>query len=478
MATFYLAKNFDQFLATTDESLEKTDRFFELAFPRSLEKRDIEQFKTSPKLRNRVIKVFLRILYFYGYVADIENWTVKRVKSLYRTDRRKEPIGLYNPQNYSRITNMLNFWNSIDMRLLSALLFLAICKSMMEEDLKKEIENSKEFQKWINTQVPSDVSLIVPMIPKGLGLRKTRKTVKGLTFYANSCYQDSVFMALFAERNLFIEEHLLHADIHTILQKPEMVKCLNDPYNDRKLLQNELSRIAKTIRNEGENVETCSAFRKLIKNCPATQKFESSLTQDAGEFLMYLFNLFRIETNKIQRKTLLENTAEGTKLEFDVMIMETPCYSILADTLQGKRSVLPSSTLVSIDVADFDKKNLYKGKDGELYNRKTEIRKLVSSSYLVFYVQRLAYNMQGHEIRLETEFVLENSVQVGSRELFLSAIVVHERHHYTCFVRVENVWFYYDDMGTMDKIGSLHDVENHHMRPSVLGVLYFYTYSN
>ena len=63
---------------------------------------------------------------------------------------------------------------------------------------------------------------------------------------------------------------------------------------------------------KNERSEYCSNLRKLIKNCQSSskQKFHGTGTQDAGEFVQFLFNIFEINNMKTLKKTFVTNDLE------------------------------------------------------------------------------------------------------------------------------------------------------------------------
>ena len=137
----------------------------------------------------------------------------------------------------------------------------------------------------------------------------------GLKYTGNSCYQDSVLLSLFAIPNKFIENNILEKDLNKIKESQKEIICSKDTKEDiisKEDIQKELNKITNSIRNKGEKVEYCSKLRSLIKKCPSTsgQEFYGTGTQDAGEFVQYLFSIFNVEGMSKFTKTILSNNLD------------------------------------------------------------------------------------------------------------------------------------------------------------------------
>jgi uncharacterized UBP type Zn finger protein len=107
----------------------------------------------------------------------------------------------------------------------------------------------------------------------------------GLKYTNNSCYTDCVLLSLFSRSISFIKKEILE-------------KSMADPTIKR--VQTELFSLYNTIRNKKVSITDCSKLRRALRSCYKDgEKFYSSDTQDAGEFLQYLFSLFNVEKSPI-----------------------------------------------------------------------------------------------------------------------------------------------------------------------------------
>ena len=361
-----IVKNWD------DYKLETNDTYIYWLFPEApkLTKDDIKRFQTDPKLRVNVVDASLRMLVFYGFVLNKKE-IVKQIKPLNRRDKGRT-IGLFSIHNYKRITRIMEFLIVINMEILSAIFFLAMCKAMKSNDvlLKKIIDNNT-LRMWMSTQNylasyanSYDVNRLSKTLvvsnddddddeddwgewdddwdddwgeweddwddissellyesdeletkPKTKSqMSKKMCKVTGLNYTGNSCYMDSVLLCIFAIPNKVITNNILEKDLNILktIDRPLWSKCSSNIDNDIKKRQNiqiVLNNITNSMRGNG-TVKTCSKLRSLIKECPGTQPFHNTEPQDSGEFLAYLLNLFQVDIATVIRQTYGSNSSE------------------------------------------------------------------------------------------------------------------------------------------------------------------------
>jgi hypothetical protein len=107
------------------------------------------KFKTNPVLRNKVIKATFRMMLFFGY--KINKFDVVEIKPIFR-DENHIVIGFYNPNNFPKITRILNFLSIIDMQAMSCLFFLMICKAMKDPKFNYLVKEKNILPEWLKTQ--------------------------------------------------------------------------------------------------------------------------------------------------------------------------------------------------------------------------------------------------------------------------------------------------------------------------------------
>jgi hypothetical protein len=280
----------------------------------------------------------------------------------------------------------------------------------------------------------------------------------GLNYTGNSCYQDSVLLALFALPNHVITEHILEKNVKTISKSP--MRGLN-------------------------NVKYCSTLRNLIRKCPGSQEFEGTGTQDAGEFLLYIFSLFQVNVMTKERFTRVTNDLSDFPEQSNVIELlpvqedASPAVTVPGISIANVRSVRLTNFLAVMDDARFDSENLYRASDGKRYRRKIEVSRIISTPYLVFNVQRLYWNNHGIKKRANTKIEPPQIIEMAPEQLELTAIIVHVPAHYTCYIKCMGKWFYYDDSPsksshTIIPIGSYAKMLKSNPSPLTKGTLYFY----
>ena len=213
------------------------------------------------------------------------------------------------------------------------------------------------------------------------------------------------------------------------------------------------------MRGNG-NSRYCTSLRKIISSCKGSQDFHSSRMQDAGEFVLFLFNIFQVDVMRIQRTTYLANDLHD--IPNDVIKTRSleesgpPIHSIHVTKLEEVKEFNLQNCINETEDSILDKKNLitYKGVE---YRRRIEVKRILSSPYMIFYAQRLDYN----ENRNKTRVICPDTIKIGDTRLSLYAIVVHKAQHYTCYIKYGE-WYYYDDMRNgIEKIGSINQVRNY-----------------
>lgn len=469
-------------------------------------------------IRNKVILVTLRILNFYSYNFNIKTRRLKRTKPICRK-YKNDYIGLCSVKNFPHITRIMRFLNKIDLFLFSSVFFLSICKAMKtDNEFKDKVIKYNYLPLWMTTQPYleehkdyildldwlqgdyGDVSIVSNTnyshsesgdysseYSSDYSSPETRSSVicpfQGLNYINNSCYQDSVLLALFAIPNKIISKYILYSEVEHIYEKKHKWKeCSKDKYTDfviRQNIQNELIHITNRLRHPEEKSHTCSRLREFIAKCPGTQDFHSDEMQDAGEFLSYLFSIFQVDIAKTSNTTYVNNGQNWIKLDTVVDKLASPIVSVdswrIQDTSQKK---YVNEFLIQVDDIELDEKNPYIYKEsnhpyirkGEKFYHKRSLWKMEKTPYLVFYIHRL-----DPIINKKLKTVIIPPERIGN--LSLHAIVVHYKHHYTCFIKCKNTWVYYNDapQTNIKQVGSYDIMLKQHPSPLQHGTLYFYT---
>lgn len=466
-----------------------------------------------PQTVTNIIKVTIRILLFFGYRVEPADWSVKQVKPLGRKEKGIW-IGLYNEENYPKITQILAFLNKNEMFFLSVLFFRAMCEAMKTDPVfKQKVKKGSYLNAWMGTMPFLQKYKDTYDIEESMKTKKKQKvdhsvsessnesnesresgeisdcmSFRGLNYTGNSCYQDSTLLAMLAIPNTTISRYILLSDVREITELPKKwTVCSEDPetdYNLRKSIQDELIRISNSMRKVGKPVNTCSNLRKLISRCPGTEEFHGTGMQDAGEFVSYIFNLFQIDVATTSNTTYVTNDLNEEPKWLNIGKItdkqSSPIVAVLSGQIEDGKEKQINGFLVQVEDAVLDNSYVYEGKE---YIRRRRVWKMETSPYLVFYIHRLhrTYDMINGKFKVK-EKKLRTSVlpvqKIG--KLSLSAIVVHSHNHYTCYISCRGIWFYFDDNPSgkshaISRIGSYDDMLLRTPSPLKDGTLYFYT---
>lgn len=272
-----------------------------------------------------------------------------------------------------------------------------------------------------------------------------------LNWTGNSCYIDSVLVSLFSQSNKIIQEQFFEKNLIE---------------QNRKDIQEEIKNLYKR-----DNVKK---LREKFKHFLGSQKFHGTGTQDAGEFLQYLFNIFNVIIGQQIRYTYISNDEKKFKLSSKIIDNQaTPIVPIILTNLNKDKTYNLCSFIKQQEFAEFDEKNLVKYK-GELYKYRLEITKYICP-FIVFYIHRESSNHSFNKIKMiPSPFLITPSYS----KLSLSAIVIHTGGaHYFCVYKYDEIWYEYDDMEKkkIKKIGSYKDMLKIDKSPVKYGTLFFYT---
>lgn len=305
----------------------------------------------------------------------------------------------------------------------------------------------------------------------------------------SSCYLDSVLFSLFAIQNDFIDNKIL---FNSVKQHKKNVVKTSSPvkdYNLRKLIQNWLIAITRSIRMT-KNIKECSGFRNVMKKCQINgmPNFGEPGQQEAGEFLIYLLKLFKADesgstktttyatnslANYVRKKDLITTSTILNKKASIVILID----SFLLKEKQEVKNSIHQFLNQKIDSGELDKNNLFKYKNKE-YKRRIQNIQLRDTPYLIFWAQR-AFPITNTV--LDTQILPNKKITLHSgRILKLNSIIVHtgsvNSGHYITYFRYHKIWYNYDDTSySIQKIGNYKKMLKNYPNPITNGVLYFYS---
>ena len=571
---------FDDIMKWDDYKLEVSYDFIEWLFPNNsdhvnpkspeLTKFDIQQFRTNPILRNRVVQATLRMLLFYGFVLDKKE-IVNQVKPLNRRERGRT-IGLFSTHNYGRITRIMDFLVNIKMEYLSAIFFLAICRALKSNYiLAKKVLNNNFLKEWMSTQTfllskvqTYDINNLIKgveipdkkdegysdeseweevplwllkdnedeeyseleevplwllkdrkeeIVTKKLStLEKGCRNIKGLNYTGNSCYMDSALLCIFAIPNKTITDNILNKDLTMLktLDRRLWSNCHNNIDTDikrRQDIQKTLNKITRSMRGLND-VKKCTMLRSLIKKCPGSQPFHGTDTQDSGEFLAYLFNLFQVDVAKTSRKSYGSNDL-GKDPNW-VLVGEqndnyaSPIIDVVSTTIKNlKKDYNITKFVKQKQDSILDESDLWipdKEKPDITYSRRKEVIKMKESPIVIFNLIRTYGKVIFSKPKTKKEkkegkgkfkgirkrntwkrISAPEEMILKDKKLNLTAIVVHTGGaHYVANFKCQGEWFWYDDnpgssAHVIKHIGSYTNMLKTSPNPLTHGTIFFYT---
>jgi len=532
---------FDDIVSWSDYKLETAHDYIQWLFPDKtggvnpkaphLTPSDIKKFKTDRVLRRNVVQASLRMLLFYGFVN--EGTEVKQILPLNRRERGRT-IGLFSTHNYRRLTRIMSFLRKINMEYLSAIFFLSLCYAMRSNHMfLKKVLKQKSLPLWMKTQkslkpyiTNYDINKITEVIPmeeeesedwdewgywdeeseeseESEGETELEKTcgVRGLDYTGNSCYMDSTLLSVFAIPNSTVTNNILRKNLGELKSVNNLwIQCNDNMKQDikrRRAIQKALVDITNSMRGL-KKVRYCSNLRSLIRQCPGTQAFHERGTQDAGEFLTYLFNLFQVDVAKTVRRTYGSNdtgpNADWKLVKRIVDRKASPIIDIVATTILDMKAKTDITTFTTQTlVADLVESERWypdrKNAPDVSFSRRKEVIK-TKSPYLVFSLHRTygipKFDRKGNfrridKVNLWKKVKAPESMRSRGQTLHLTAIVIHTGGaHYTANFKCRGEWFSYDD----NPIGRRHDIQfigsyknmvRSESRPLTHGTLFFYT---
>ena len=276
-----------------------------------------------------------------------------------------------------------------------------------------------------------------------------------LKYITNSCYQDSVFVALFASN---IQNDYISSKFKTYDSK----------YNkkNKEAIKKEVIDIMNYITTNPENKK--KKQKKSVENFKLSLReidfhrdsdFSEKDMQDSNEFLEFLFKEFEIQSATI-RQTIDGNVKSHKK----------SIFTILENTDKFKGQQLSLLYINNISDADFLAVALPRKKTVEQLGKTRSQSKSVVSKIPIF---------------------PDESITINNKTFYLTSIVLFNKKHYTALVKTETKdgrqsWYHHDDRENVikkvsDDINILEITETQSYGrqkippPSTNGVLFFYT---
>ena len=431
---------------------------------------DIQQiFKTDSVIQQNIYTVLLKLLQYYGIILfPFKNNSLTNYTNITNN-------GLFLKKNHPILLNMLTFlqfMNTPKLNNFATLLMLHICTNvqsnfMLFSTLKPYILPFLQTFSFLNTSLFS-----LETFEKSC----TFIPIKGLQYNNNSCYLDSSLIAIFASPNQYIKS-LLRKNIETFtLQKDH--KCIDVLL--LKKIQNNLKYIYNYIHYH-INIPsyTCTKFRKLIRTCPNSdtwqEKFYDKNEHDAGEFMIFIFNIFEFKILNRTVFTYVTNDLDPHTTNWidisKISIQTEPIITIHTTDLLTDKMIDLSTYLNYEEDVIFDVDNMYKKDESTSFQRKKTIY-VNDSNFIVFQVFRTLRESE----QIWKKIHAPAYIFLNNKNLFLTSIVTHTGFgHYICFFKFKSTWFLYNDLEPLCTfIGSYDKMIHHENKPLQYGTLFIY----
>jgi hypothetical protein len=443
-------------------------------------------------IKRNIKKVFKALLLSQGYVYDTDSGIlkVKPKDETFTTFLNGRP-------NFIR---MMDFFNDIGYVFYHSLLSFIICfenkgsRPDMLLYLRTHLKD-KSLYSYKHASLKNDVESV-------------ETPFRGLTFNdSNSCYIDSVLMALFTEPSEFIKQRILEAEfIEKVCKESDSFET---DVKNRNLIKRELQKIYKFIQGDEEEEDSeeddedededeeeedddedeeeeeeeeeeedieeeesktkakkvdlkyyCTNLRKTFVNCKGSERFHEGDTQDAGEFLMYLLSIFELLNVSIQRSYSYGSNSSKEPFVFVSKNKETTSSVVsivesVLTTLDKDETHILTKFMIQSDIAKLSKSNRWKPTEGPQKGkafkyRKNVIKQVAQVPFIVFYIKRSFIDHRGSEKFNKIKmYPPEKMLMPSYKTLHLSAIVIHTGGaHYVAIIKRQGYWWYYNDMGT------------------------------
>lgn len=316
--------------------------------------------------------------------------------------------------------------------------------------------------------------------------------INGLKWKDNSCYVDSVLIALFAQPSKWADS-LLDIDLaRNPLPKLAggIYHCGSSSENDilnRQSVQRVLREVVQSIRGEKPALDYCTDLRQSFRNCPDPENYHDFSMKDAGEFLGYLISLFPVNTSHRRKITYATNDMSA-KPDQKNLVQTSTTVDKHASVIQFVDPFLlleqePDMMLSTYLVQTFDSypdpldPPFQPDNMNGSYVRRITVDSLERGDCVIFSLKRTV----GDDQFVDKSVIPDESITLPSGQRYnLTSIVIYSDKHFICTFRCDKNWYLYDDFtetGEYDlrSLGIYQNMLRINPNPTTNGTLYFYT---
>jgi hypothetical protein len=321
-------------------------------------------------------------------------------------------------------------------------------------------------------------------LKKGDLLKIIDKSCNNIPIYneRNSCYLDSLMVALFHDDNQLVKNMFLESAATASVAATAAVP---DDKNERLIkisedIREELKNIYNIIQNNNSKRNYCKNLRSLFQSYNKIRFPKNNIkwtTEQLEPFdiINLLNNIFIIKpTIKVNKKLYGTNKLSKTIVFKNLKLFrdetkKTDYTSVISmdDFLAHNKFPLKKYYPIAINDAIFDEDNLWRPSDkkSDLYKRKIEKTTLLSGKFLFININRSFISDDGNFEK--SDKIVEPSLKIKMKEnkynIYLRSIIIHHGvyggGHYICLYECKGKWHKYDDLtAKVDVIGTFLDL--------------------
>jgi hypothetical protein len=284
----------------------------------------------------------------------------------------------------------------------------------------------------------------------------------------NSCYIDSLFVALFNTKNDLIQQIILKSPLNRYDNCPSLLTIGEE-------IREDLIQLYNTISSQKRNsrMMECRSLRLLLQKYynnykkyvnPKYDKIEWTKTQndymDILTFLAIIFNIPNIIKYKINNR--IENRYFVDSFSIDNLMMK--------DVLYVKDYYPKYTSIIELDT------EYYNEDTGKMLKTHTDNIEYLSAPFLF-----IQFNRKYINYKIDTKVIPELKLKLkeNSVSLYLNSIIIHHgsQHggHYICLYECKGIWYKFDDLASsVSLIGKFENIlEDDNYTRNISGLFYF-----
>lgn len=302
----------------------------------------------------------------------------------------------------------------------------------------------------------------------------------------NSCFLDSVLVALLFPDSVFVNLQILQATIPSVQKAFVFGSNADSDYKYRQETQKSIQQITQMLRqpqtSDSNNDITVLVqhLRHLLHQGNFASLFNNGQQQDASEFMYAVFDIFHLNNNINSRKTTISgaNDLLGTpavdavitveRIESAGVVLHVPQWS--KDTKINQLINTRSDVLLETP---------YTAKDKQQYTRLITEVTYLPSLFFVIHIDRTLTPMKNL-----TPIQVTESVSTNGRLFHLMSVVLHDGTmrggHYTSLIRTtKDTYKFYNGSNSSCTVTNIKEAQFSDMVESMQlntrGTLFFYT---